>query len=67
MLKKNIETIDIATLAFKLMLNPNAIILATSLLTQMKDIENSEEIQVLFKKYPELRDTSKQLMNILLE
>ena len=67
MINKNMESIDITTIAFKLMLNPNAIVLATSLLTQMKSIEHSEEIKILFKKYPELRNTSKQLMNILLE
>ena len=61
--------IDIGSLAFKLMLNPNAIILATSLLTQIKNIqnENSEELQVVFKTYPELEHTSKQLMKLLLE
>ena len=62
-----INEIDIASLAFKMMLNPNAIILATSLLTQIKNIENSEELKAVFKTYPELENTSKQLLKILLE
>ena len=58
---------DISSLMLKIAFNPYCLNLLTDILSQMHEIRESPELQILFKKYPKFKKNSTELLKIILE